>query len=109
MKKVAFLLFFCLVLMTGCQKDETAYTGTLKITFKTSTYDFSNIGIYIYALENLGKEIIIGHPVSGGVFIQELLPGNYQVKIFYNSFREGPTFQIINGKETSYIYDLNSK
>jgi hypothetical protein len=107
MKKVACLLFSCIVLMTGCRKDETSDTGTLKMTFQISNSDFSNIGIYIYSLENLNYEIMIGHPINGGVFVQELLPGNYQVKIWYNSFREGPTFQIINGKETSFTYNLD--
>jgi len=107
MKKAAFLLFLYMALFAGCKKDETENTGTLKMTFTLSAYDYSNISIYIYSLENLDYALITGHPVNKGVFVQELLPGNYHVDVWYTSLHVGPTFQIVNGEVSSITMSLN--
>jgi hypothetical protein len=72
-----------------------------------SGYDFSNLGIYIYSLENLDYALMIGHPDSKKVFVQKLLPGNYHVEIWYNSLLGGPTFQILNGEVSSFTMSLD--
>lgn len=105
MKRLILPFLAIFLTITSCSKDEIDLTGDLKMTFKLTDKDYSNVQIDIYLFDNLNYSICSGSPDNNGVFSKELLYGNYAARIYYKYERAAPRFQIINGKTASFDFN----
>lgn len=112
MKNLNFLKPFLIVvivafLVSNCKKDDTAYTGTVQVTFVNHPNDLS---VNIFPVEN-ANIAVFGNlkPNGNGVLTQELNMGDYIIAPYSLTVYYGTSgFQVQAGKTTKITFDHNN-
>lgn len=98
--KTVILLSFFFCLSVGCKKVEiTNVTGTLKVQCKIDQKDYENISFMIFPTDSPNSILFYGHPDGNGVYVQELLQGNYNIEANYLDHSPANfSIQVVGGK-----------
>ncbi len=100
------ILFLVSILMTGCRKEVTSLTGTVKVTFTNQPAD---LRVVICSVENpdiaLTDQLI---PDINKTVQYDLKVGNYVLKGVSTTFFPNVGFQIKAGETTKIYYDAKN-
>lgn len=101
------IIIILLTVLYSCQKDETFFSGTLKVTFTNHPADLM---FFISPVENTQVPITDWlKPDNNGTLIYDINIGNYILTNSSSTFFPTVGFQIKSGKTTVINYDSTNE